>query len=85
MKLSVLILSVLVIVSNIHAIVGKSANSNHLIIIDLKSLLSQTQQSVRADLSTILVNAIIKNVDAIFTLESLNLTSVVSKAIVAQD
>ena len=80
MKLSVLIVSVLIIVSNVHAIVGQSANSNNLIISDLQILLSQTQQSVRAYLSTILVDAIIKNVDAIFTSSSLNLTNVVNKS-----
>ena len=88
MKLSALILSVLVIVSNIHAIVGQSSNINDLIISDLQILLSQTQQSIRAYLSTILVDAIIKNyyypiiknVDAIFASASLNLTTVLNKS-----
>ena len=79
MKLSVLILSVLLIGLNIAEIVGQSTNSNNLIISDLQSLLSKTQQSVRAYLSTILVDAIVKNVDAIFASTSLNLTTVVNQ------
>ena len=82
MKLSVLILSLLTIVSNIPVIAGQSANINNLIISDLQSLLTQTQQNVRAYLSTILVDAIIKNVDAIFTSASSNLTTVVNKTYV---
>ena len=80
MKLSVLILSVLVICFNITEIAGQSQNSNNLIISELQSLLIQTQQNVRDYLSTILVDAIIKNVDAIFTSTSLNLTTVVNKS-----
>ena len=79
MKLSVLILSVLVICFNITEIAGQSQNSNNLIISELQSLLTQTQQNVRDYLSTILVDAIIKNVDAIFTSTSFNLTNVVNK------
>ena len=74
MKLSTFILSVVAIFLNIRPIFGQSPNNNNLIISDLQSLLSQTQQNVRTYLSTILVDAIIKNVDAI-----LNLTSVVNK------
>ena len=80
MKLSVLILSVLVIGFNITEIAGQSQNSNNLIISELQSLLTQTQQNVRAYLSSILVEAIIKNVDAIFTSTSFNLTNVVNKS-----
>ena len=80
MKLYVLILSVLTIGLNIRAIVGQSANSNNLLINDLKSLLSQTQQNVRDYLSTILVDDIISNVDAIFASANLNLTTVVNKS-----
>ena len=80
MKLSVLILSVLVICFNIPEIAGQSQNSNNLIISELQSLLTQTQQNVRDYLSTILVDAIIKNVDAIFTSTSFNLTNVVNKS-----
>ena len=80
MKISVFILSVLVIVSSIPAIVGQSSNSNNLIISDLQSLLSQTQQSVRAYLSTILVDGIISNVDAIFASANSNLTTVVNRS-----
>ena len=80
MKLSVLILSVLVICFNIPQIVGQLQNGNNLIISELQSLLTQTQQNVRAYLSTILVDAIIKNVDNIFASASLNLTTVVNKS-----
>ena len=67
MKLSVIILSVLAIGFNIAAKVGQSANNNNLIISDLQSLISQTQQSFRAFLSTILVDPIIKNYYYTFT------------------
>ena len=80
MKLSVLILSVLVICFNIPEIAGQSQNSNNLIISELQSLITQTQQNVRDYLSTILVDAIIKNVDVIFTSTSFNLTNVVNKS-----
>ena len=88
MKLSVLILSVLVICFNITEIAGQSQNSNNLIISELQSLLTHTQQNVRDYLSTILVDPIIKNyyypiiknVDAIFTSTSFNLTNVVNKS-----
>ena len=79
MKLSVFILSVLAIGLKFPAIVGQSANNNNLIISELQSLLSQTQQKVHAYLSTILVDSIIKNVDAIFATSSLNLATVVNK------
>ena len=79
MKLSVVILSVLAIGLNTKSIVGQTSNINNLIISDLQSLLSQTKQNVRAYLSTILVDAIIKNVDAIFASTSLNLTTIVKK------
>ena len=77
MKLSVVILNVLAIGLNTKSIVGQTSNINNLIISDLQSLLSQTKQNVRAYLSTILVDAIIKNVDAIFASTSLNLTTIV--------
>ena len=80
MKLSVFIFSVLAIGLKIAAIDGQSPNNNNLIISELQSLLSQTQQNVRAYLSKILVDAIIKNVDNIFTSASLNLTSIVNKS-----
>ena len=72
------ILSVLTICLNMRSIVGQAENNN-LIISDLQSLLRQTHQNVRVYLSTILVDAIIKNVDNIFKLTSLNLTTVVNK------
>ena len=80
MKLYVLILSVLVICFNIPVILGQSSNNNNLIISDLQRLISQTQQSVRAYLSTILVDAIILNVDAIFAIANSTLTAVVNKS-----
>ena len=75
-----MILSILAICLNIPEIVCQSPNNNNLIISDFQSLLSQTQQNVRAYLSTILVNSIIKNVDAIFASASLNLTNVVNNS-----
>ena len=80
MKLSVLILSILGIGLNISGVAGHSSNNNNLIINDLQNLLSQTQQNLRAYLSTILVDNIIKNVDAIFTTASSNLKSLVSQS-----
>ena len=80
MKLSVLFLSVLAIDLSIPVIAGQSANSNNLIISDLQNILSQTQQNVRAYLSTILVDAIINNVDAIFATASSNLTRLVNNS-----
>ena len=78
--MKILILTVLAIIClNITAIFGQSANNNNLIISELQSLLTQTRQNVRAYLSTILVDAILKNFDAIFASASLNLTSVVNK------
>ena len=79
MKLSVLILSVLVIGFHVPEIAGQLLNGNNLIISELQILLTQTRQNVRDYLSTILVDAIIKNVDAIFTSTSFNLTNVVNK------
>ena len=80
MKLSVLILSILGIGLNISGVAGQSSNNNNLIINDLQNLLSQTQQNVRAYLSTILVDNIIKNVDAIFASASSNLTILVNNS-----
>ena len=65
---------------NISGVAGQSSNNNNLIINDLQNLLSQTKQSVRGYLSTILVDAIIANVDAIFASANLNLTSLVNKS-----
>ena len=78
MKLSILILSFLAISLNMRSIFCQSVNSNNLIISDIQRLLIQTKQSVRAYLSTILVDAIVANVDAIFASASLNITSVVN-------
>jgi len=77
MKVNLLILSVLAI--GLHLPIIECQSSNNLIISDLQILLSETQKSVRAYLSTILVDAIISNVDAIFASASLNLTSVINK------
>ena len=74
MKVNLFILSVLTI--GLHLPIIECQSSNNLIISDLQILLSQTQKSVRAYLSTILVDAIISNVDAIFAYSSLNLTNV---------
>ena len=80
MKLHVFILCFVVICLNTGSIIGQSANNNNFIISELQSLLNQTRQNVRDYLSTILVDAIIKNVDAIFTSTSFNLTNVVNKS-----
>jgi hypothetical protein len=80
MKLYVLILSVIAIGLNIPVIEGQSSNRNDLIINDLQNFLIQTQRNVRAYLSTILVNNIIQNVDAIFATANSNLTSFVNKS-----
>ena len=77
MKVNLFILSVLAI--GLHLPIIECQLSNNLIISDLQILLSETQKSVRAYLSTILVDAIISNVDAIFASSSLNLTSVINK------
>ena len=80
MKLSVFILCVIAKCLNTTPTVGQSTNNNNLIISNLKSLLSQTQQNVRAYLSTILVDEIIKIFDAIFGSASSNLSNVVNKS-----
>ena len=77
MKVNLFILSVLAI--GLHLPIIECQLSNNLIISDLQILLSETQKSVRAYLSTILVDAIISNVDAIFASASLNLTTEVNK------
>ena len=77
MKVNLFILSVLAI--GLHLPIIECQSSDNLIIRDLQILLSQTQKSVRAYLSTILVDAIILNVDAIFASASLNLTTVVNR------
>ena len=64
---------------NVKEIVGQSDNSNNLIISELQSLLSQTQRIVHAYLSTILVEAIIINVDAIFASANKKIINVVNK------
>ena len=80
MKLYAMIFSVLAIGLNIPEIVGQCLNNNNLTISEIKSLLSQTQQSVRDYLSTILVDTIIKNVDSIFASASSKLTSLVNNS-----
>ena len=79
MKLNVFILCFVVICLNTGSIIGQSANNNNLITSELQSLLTQTQKNVRDYLSTILVDAIILNVNAIFVSASLNLTTVINK------
>ena len=77
MKVNLFILSVLAI--GLHLPIIECQLSNNLIISDLQIILSETQKSVRAYLSTILVDAIISNVDAIFASSSLNLTNVINR------
>ena len=74
-----MVLSVLAIGFKISEIVRQLSNNN-LIISELQSLLSQTQQNVNAYLSTIRLDAIISNIDAIYASASSNLTSIVNKS-----
>ena len=79
MNIKVFIFSILAILSNIETIVTQSANKNNLVTKDFKNLLSNIQRSVRAYLSTILVDTIIHNVDFIFASASLNISTIINK------
>jgi hypothetical protein len=72
MNTKVFIFSILAILSNIETIVTQSVNNNNLVTKDIQNLLINTQRSVRAYLSTILVDSILHNVDSIFASASLN-------------
>ncbi len=56
----------------------QSSDNNDLINRDLQLLITNTQRSVREYLATILVDAIIQNVDKIFVSASLNFTSLIN-------
>jgi phosphate uptake regulator len=66
MNIKVFIFNILAIVSNIERIATKSVNINNLVLNDFQDYLSNTQRSVRAYLSTILVDSLLHNVDVIF-------------------
>jgi hypothetical protein len=72
MNIKVFIFSILAILSNIKTILTQSVNNNNLVTKDLQILLSNTQRSVRAYLSTILVDSLLHNVDVIFAATNLN-------------
>ena len=79
MNIKVFIFSIFAILSNIQPIYTQSVNNNNLVTKDLQILLSNTQRSVRAYLSTILVDSIIQNVDVIFAYASLNVSTIINK------
>lgn len=78
MKIAILILNIFIISLNIFSGNGQSSDGNDLIKRDLEVLITNTQKIVREYLATILVDAIIQNVDKIFTSASLNLTSLIN-------
>ena len=77
MNIKVFIFSVLVITANFQTTVTQSLNIQ--VTSDIQTLLSNTQISVRAYLSTILVDSILQNVDAIFAAASSNVTTIINK------
>ena len=79
MNIIVFIFSILAILSSIQPIVIQSVNNNNLVTKDFQILLSNIQRSVRAYLSTILVDTIIHNVDVIFASASLNISTFINK------
>jgi hypothetical protein len=79
MNIKVFIFSIFAILSNFQTIVTQSINNNNLVTNEMKTLLSNTQRSVRAYLSSILVDAIIQNVDVIFATASLNVSTIINK------
>ncbi len=80
MNIKVFIFSILAILSNIKTILTQSVNNNNLVTKDLQILLSNTQRSVRAYLSTILVDSLLHNVDVIFASTSLNFSTIINKS-----
>jgi hypothetical protein len=79
MNIKVFIFSILAILSNIKITVTQSVNKNNLLTKDIQILLSNTQRSVRAYLSTILVGSLIQNVDVFFATASLNVPTIINK------
>ena len=79
MNIKVFIFIILSILSNIQPIVTQSVANNNLVAKDIQILLSNIQRSVRAYLSTILVDTIIHNVDVIFASASLNISTIINK------
>jgi hypothetical protein len=78
MNIKVFIFSIFAILSNFQTIVTQSINNNNLVTKDIQIWLSDTQRSVRAYLSTILVQNILQNVDVIFATASLNVSSIIN-------
>ena len=78
MNIKIFIFSIFTILSNIQTTVTQSVNNNNLVTNDIQFLLSNAQQSVRAYLSTILVDGILQNVDAIFATASLNVSTIIN-------
>jgi hypothetical protein len=79
MNIKVFIFSILPILSSIQLIASQLVNNNNLLAKDIQILLSNTQRSVRAYLSSILVDSIIHNVDVIFASASLNVSTIINK------
>ncbi len=79
MNIKVLIFSIFAILSNIEIIATQLVNNNNLILNDIQALLSNTQRSVRAYLSTILVDSILQNIDIIFASANLNFSTIINK------
>ena len=79
MNIKVFIFSILPILSSIQLIASQLVNNNNLLAKDIQILLSNTQRSIRAYLSTILVDSLIQNVDVIFASASLNVSSIVNR------
>jgi hypothetical protein len=79
MNIKVFIFSIFAILSNIETVVTQLVNNNNLVINDIQTLISKTQRSIRAYLSTILVDDILQNVDAIFTSANLDFSTIINK------
>jgi hypothetical protein len=79
MNIKVFIFSILAILSNIETIVTQSVNNNNLVTKDIQILLNNIQRSIRAYLSTILVDSVIQNVDVIFASASLNVPTIINR------
>jgi hypothetical protein len=69
----------LLIIVNLISAFGQSTNNNDLISSDVLSIIAKAKQDVRSYLSTILVDRIIINVDAIFAEASSNITSLINR------
>jgi hypothetical protein len=79
MNIIVFVFIILPILSNIGTIDTQSVNSKNLVTKDIQILLGNTQRSIRAYLSTILVDSVIHNVDVIFASAILNVSTIINK------